>query len=42
MWDVEGNINEIWHKVADGIKRVAKEVIGDKRGINKHSGGPKK
>lgn len=30
---MEGNINKMWEKVAEGYKRVAKAVIGESRVI---------
>ena len=29
---MEGNINEMWEKVEEGVKKVAKEVVGMSRG----------
>lgn len=28
-WDVERNIDEVWKKMAESTKRVAKEVVGE-------------
>lgn len=27
VWDAETNINKMWNKVAEGVKRVAKEWL---------------
>lgn len=32
IWNVEENLNKIWKKVADDIKRVAEEVIVESMG----------
>ena len=32
MWNMEENLNEMWEKVAEGVKKVAKEVVGVSRG----------
>ena len=28
-WNVEGNIHEVWKKIATCVKNTAKEVIGE-------------
>ena len=32
VWIVEGSINKMWENIAEGIKRVAKEVVSESRG----------
>lgn len=33
MWNIEKQINEMWERVAESVKRTAKEIIGENRGI---------
>lgn len=31
VWNVEENTNEMWEKVTEDVKRVAKEDVGESR-----------
>ncbi|KAI8538489.1 hypothetical protein RHMOL_Rhmol09G0107800 [Rhododendron molle] len=31
-WGVEGNSNTMWNTIADGIRRISKEVLGESKG----------
>jgi len=31
LWNVEGNLNKVWSRIATCVKNIAKEVVGETR-----------